>query len=82
MDAQGLLGVKVKSMQTVTVSYASLLDWIRRVFADPVQCSSLRFGLEDVGDNQVYTLFFISFQKTIVVFRFKNSTNLLLRTSI
>lgn len=54
MDAEGLLGVKVKSMQAVTVSYVSLLDWIRRVFADPVQRSSLRFGLEDVGDNEVY----------------------------
>jgi hypothetical protein len=42
-----------KTFKKVSVEYAPLIDYVRRVFADPVQRSSLRFGLEDVQEGQV-----------------------------
>ena len=53
VDADGLISTKVHEYKTVRVTYVSLTDFIRRVFSDPVQRSSLRFGVEDTGDEPV-----------------------------
>ena len=53
VDADGLISTKVLEYKTVRVTYVSLTDFIRRVFSDPVQRSSLRFGVEDTGDEPV-----------------------------
>ena len=51
VDADGLISTKVHEYKTVRVTYVSLTDFIRRVFSDPVQRSSLRFGVEHTGDK-------------------------------
>ena len=53
VDAEGLISTKVHEYKNVRVTYVSLTDFIRRVFSDPVQRSSLRFGVEDTGDGLV-----------------------------
>ena len=65
VDAEGLISTKVHEYKNVRVTYVSLTDFIRRVFSDPVQRSSLRFGVEDTGDGLVIyvSIFLMTFVK-------------------
>lgn len=65
VDAEGLISTKVHEYKNVRVTYVSLTDFIRRVFSDPVQRSSLRFGVEETGDGLVIyvSIFLMTFVK-------------------
>lgn len=52
-DADGLISTKMHVRTRLHVTYSSLTDFIRRAFSDPVQRSSLRFGVIDPGDGPV-----------------------------
>ena len=60
-----VVDAKVHEYKNVRVTYVSLTDFIRRVFSDPVQRSSLRFGVEETGDGLVIyvSIFLMTFVK-------------------